>query len=118
MASSRLSQSLAHLIFELQVLSLPDCKNSQNSALLAFKAKYDGDLSSPLGLPSMIIYFCALLCATRSLFILDGHGPFCSQTASPPSYLFGVVSSLSLVVEFVLPIFESFLLGFANVSVI
>lgn len=96
-----LSRSQDGWFLRFQALSLAGCKSSQNLALLDFKARRYGDLTSPGRLPSVIAYFFPLSIPVAPSLPPRACGPLTPHCLCP-SYLFlcGLFSTLSCRVFF------------------
>lgn len=101
---SRLSLNQAHWPLELQALNLAGCRNSWNSAPLAFQLLWG------------FVYPCTSLCVNLSLALLHECSYLLTTAAmtcfSPKpclhiSTFFIVAFSLPLVVEYVLPVLRA-----------
>lgn len=112
--SSELSQSQEHWPLKLQALNPTHCKNSQNSCPFVFQAIVMG-ICFPCAFPCVIVYLSPFsVTVTPSL-------PQWAQSISLPSHVFTITSfdvatTLSLVMESVLPVFR--FLGYLDVMIV
>lgn len=100
---------LSLLIFKLPDIRPPDCKNLGNYAPLVFKGESYGASSSSCGFPmpeDLFLFPLGACCVPPSC--RQSYGFISSHVLHPPT-LFHVASSLYLAVEFILPMFGSFL---------